>query len=94
MARRSRIGFTVRNSSIATRYSRMAANFETLLRDALSHPEKRASELQVQSEAEKQRIEDEKSHAQADTAKETGFGTTQSYSVGREKKRTLRLCLK
>jgi hypothetical protein len=39
---------------------RMAAHFEALLRDALAHPEKRVSELQMLSEEEKHRVEAER----------------------------------
>ncbi|HEU5401225.1 MAG TPA: hypothetical protein VFU86_07705, partial [Terriglobales bacterium] len=39
---------------------RMASNFETLLRDAVTNPEKRVSALQMQSVEELQKSEEEK----------------------------------
>jgi non-ribosomal peptide synthetase component F len=51
---------------------RMAANFETLLRDALSHPEKRVSELHVQSNEERQRLEAERNQRKQMQRKKLG----------------------
>jgi amino acid adenylation domain-containing protein len=61
---------------------RMAANFETVLRDALSHPEKRVSELQVQSEAEKQRIEAERNARKQTQRKKLGSAQPKAIQLG------------
>ena len=57
----------------------MAAGFETILRDALSHPERRVSELQIHSAQEKQQLEaakNERKHAQRKK-----LGTAQPKSI-------------
>jgi len=63
---------------------RMAGNFETLLRDALSHPEKRVSDLEFQSLGEKQQLESERNARKQ--AQRKKLGTAQPKAIQLEEK--------
>ena len=61
---------------------RMAANFETILRDALSHSEKRVSELQVQSDEEKLQLEAERNQRKQTQRKKLGSAQPRAVQLG------------
>jgi amino acid adenylation domain-containing protein len=61
---------------------RMATGFETILRNALSHPERRISELQIHSAQEKQRLETEKQERKHAQRKKLGTAQPKSIQFG------------
>jgi hypothetical protein len=61
---------------------RMAAGYETILRDALFHPEKRISELRIQSDQEKLQLEAEKSQRKVAQRKRLGEAQPRTVRLG------------
>jgi len=61
---------------------RMAAGYETILRDALFHPEKRISELRIQSDQERQQLEAEKSQRKLAQRKRLGAAQPKAVQLG------------
>jgi amino acid adenylation domain-containing protein len=61
---------------------RMATGFETILRSALFHPERRISELQIHSAQEKQQLETEKKERKHAQRKKLGTAQPRSIQLG------------
>jgi len=61
---------------------RMAAGYETILRDALFHPEKRISELRIQSDQERLQLEAEKSQRKVAQRKRLGEAQPRTVRLG------------